>query len=43
MIKFFWFHMFPTKVTGGEPQSPALIDNFVHIMLLFPEGKGKFN
>ena len=35
--------MFPTKVTGGEPQSPALIDNFVHITLLFPEGKGKFN
>ena len=45
MIKFFWFysifHLFPMKVSGGETQPPALIDNFVHVMLFFPQGKGK--
>ena len=28
------------KVSGGEPQPPAVIDNFVHVMLFFPQGKG---
>ena len=30
------FHLLPMKLSKGEPQPPALVDNFVHVVIVSP-------